>query len=296
MNKKVRKAIIPAAGLGTRFLPATKAIAKEMLPIVDIPTIQYIIQEAVDSGIEEILIITNSNKHAMENHFDKNYELEERLKESGKLEQVKMIQDIADMANIYYIRQKEPKGLGHAVLCAKSFIGDEPFAVLLGDDVVVNKEGKPALKQLIEQYEKTSASVIGVQTVDKKDVSKYGIVEPSKSHPAKGRLVKLTDMVEKPAVEKAPSQLAVLGRYVLTPEIFELLETQGKGAGGEIQLTDAIKRLLDRQAVYAYDFEGKRYGVGDKFGFIKATIDFALDREDLHDQVSKHIQDIVNNK
>ena len=249
--QKVRKAIIPAAGLGTRFLPATKAIAKEMLPIVDIPTIQYIIQEAVDSGIEEILIITNSNKHAMENHFDKNYELEERLKESGKLEQVKMIQDIADMANIYYIRQKEPKGLGHAVLCAKSFIGDEPFAVLLGDDVVVNKEGKPALKQLIEQYSKTSASVIGVQTVDKKDVSKYGIVEPSKSHPAKGRLVKLTDMVEKPAVEKAPSQLAVLGRYVLTPEIFELLETQGKGAGGEIQLTDAIKRLLDRQAVYA---------------------------------------------
>ena len=293
---KVRKAIIPAAGLGTRFLPATKAIAKEMLPIVDIPTIQYIIQEAVDSGIEEILIITNSNKHAMENHFDKNYELEERLKESGKLEQVKMIQDIADMANIYYIRQKEPKGLGHAVLCAKSFIGDEPFAVLLGDDVVVNKEGKPALKQLIEQYSKTSASVIGVQTVDKKDVSKYGIVEPSKSHPAKGRLVKLTDMVEKPAVEKAPSQLAVLGRYVLTPEIFELLETQGKGARGEIQLTDAIKRLLDRQAVYAYDFEGKRYDVGDKFAFIKATIDFALDREDLHDQVSKHIQDIVNNK
>ena len=284
---KVRKAIIPAAGLGTRFLPATKVIAKEMLPIVDIPTIQYIIQEAVDSGIEEILIITNSNKHAMENHFDKNYELEERLKESGKLEQVKMIQDIADMANIYYIRQKEPKGLGHAVLCAKSFIGD---------DMVVNKEGKPALKQLIEQYEKTSASVIGVQTVDKKDVSKYGIVEPSKSHPAKGRLVKLTDMVEKPAVEKAPSQLAVLGRYVLTPEIFELLETQGKGAGGEIQLTDAIKRLLDRQAVYAYDFEGKRYDVGDKFGFIKATIDFSLDREDLHDQVSKHIQDIVNNE
>lgn len=293
MNKKVRKAIIPAAGLGTRFLPATKAIAKEMLPIVDIPTIQYIIQEAVDSGIEEILIITNSNKHAMENHFDKNYELEERLKESGKLEQVKTIQDIADMANIYYIRQKEPKGLGHAVLCAKSFIGDEPFAVLLGDDVVVNKEGKPALKQLIEQYSKTSASVIGVQTVDKKDVSKYGIVEPSKSHPAKGRLVKLTDMVEKPAVEKAPSQLAVLGRYVLTPEIFELLETQGKGAGGEIQLTDAIKRLLDRQAVYAYDFEGKRYGVGDKFGFIKATIDFALDREDLHDQVNEYIHTLV---
>ena len=293
MNKKVRKAIIPAAGLGTRFLPATKAIAKEMLPIVDIPTIQYIIQEAVDSGIEEILIITNSNKHAMENHFDKNYELEERLKESGKLEQVKMIQDIADMANIYYIRQKEPKGLGHAVLCAKSFIGDEPFAVLLGDDMVDNKEGKPALKQLIEQYEKTSASVIWVQTVDQKDVSKYGIVEPSKSHPAKGRLVKLTDMVEKPAVEKAPSQLAVLGRYVLTPEIFELLETQGKGAGGEIQLTDAIKRLLDRQAVYAYDFEGIRYDVGDKLGFLKATVEYALRRDDLKYGFVEYLKTIV---
>ncbi len=295
-NLKVRKAIIPAAGLGTRFLPATKAIAKEMLPIVDIPTIQYIIQEAVDSGIEEILIITNSNKHAMENHFDKNYELEARLTESGKLEQVKMIQDIANMANIYYIRQKEPKGLGHAVLCAKSFIGDEPFAVLLGDDVVVNKGGNPALKQLIDAYEKTSASVVGVQTVPKEDVNKYGIVEPSKSHPAKGRLVKLTDMVEKPKVEEAPSQLAVLGRYVLTPEIFDLLETQGKGAGGEIQLTDAIKRLLDRQAVYAYDFEGNRYDVGDKFGFIKATIDFSLDREELHDKVLNYIQSLVANE
>lgn len=295
-NLKVRKAIIPAAGLGTRFLPATKAIAKEMLPIVDIPTIQYIIQEAVDSGIEEILIITNSNKHAMENHFDKNYELEARLTESGKLEQVKMIQDIANMANIYYIRQKEPKGLGHAVLCAKSFIGDEPFAVLLGDDVVVNKGGNPALKQLIDAYEKTSASVVGVQTVPKEDVNKYGIVEPSKSHPAKGRLVKLTDMVEKPKVEEAPSQLAVLGRYVLTPEIFDLLETQGKGAGGEIQLTDAIKRLLDRQAVYAYDFEGNRYDVGDKFGFIKATIDFSLDREELHDKVLNYVQSLVANE
>lgn len=292
-NKKVRKAIIPAAGLGTRFLPATKAIAKEMLPIVDIPTVQYIIQEAVDSGIEEILIITNSNKHAMENHFDKNYELEARLKESGKDEQVKMIQDIANMANIYYIRQKEPKGLGHAVLCAKSFIGDEPFAVLLGDDVVVNKDGAPALKQLIDAYEKTEASVVGVQTVPKEDVSKYGIVKPSHSHPARGRLVKLTDMVEKPKSEDAPSQMAVLGRYVLTPQVFDLLETQEKGAGGEIQLTDAIKRLLDRQAVYAYDFEGLRYDVGDKFGFIKATIDFALEREELHDKVQAYINSLA---
>lgn len=290
---KVRKAVIPAAGLGTRFLPATKALAKEMLPIVDTPTIQYIIEEAVQSGIEEILIITNSNKHAMENHFDRNYELEDRLSASGKTEEVKMIKDIANMANIYYIRQKEPKGLGHAILCAKSFIGDEPFAVLLGDDIVVNKNSKPALRQLIDAYESTLASVVGVQTVALEDVSKYGIVEPSASHPAKGRLVKLTNMVEKPAVADAPSQMAVLGRYVLTPEIFELLETQTAGAGNEIQLTDAIKRLMDRQAVYAYDFEGVRYDVGDKFGFIQATIDFALDRADLKEKVAHYLKMLV---
>lgn len=290
---KVRKAVIPAAGLGTRFLPATKALAKEMLPIVDTPTIQYIIEEAVKSGIEEILIITNSNKHSMENHFDKSYELEERLKASGKDKEVKMINDIANLANIYYIRQKEPKGLGHAILCAKSFIGDEPFAILLGDDVVVNKHSKPALQQLIDAYQQVHASVVGVQTVPLEAVHKYGIVRPSASHPANGRLVKLTDMVEKPKQEEAPSQLAVLGRYVLTPEIFELLETQGTGAGGEIQLTDAIKRLMDRQAVYAYDFEGVRYDVGDKFGFIKATIDFALDRPDLKDQVQQYISALV---
>ena len=290
---KGRKAVIPAAGLGTRFLPATKALAKEMLPIVDTPTIQYIIEEAVKSGIEEILIITNSNKHSMENHFDKSYELEERLKASGKDKEVKMINDIANLANIYYIRQKEPKGLGHAILCAKSFIGDEPFAILLGDDVVVNKHSKPALQQLIDAYQQVHASVVGVQTVPLEAVHKYGIVRPSASHPANGRLVKLTDMVEKPKQEEAPSQLAVLGRYVLTPEIFELLETQGTGAGGEIQLTDAIKRLMDRQAVYAYDFEGVRYDVGDKFGFIKATIDFALDRPDLKDQVQQYISALV---
>ena len=294
-SQKVRKAVIPAAGLGTRFLPATKALAKEMLPIVDIPTIQYIIEEAVASGIEEVLVITNSNKHAMENHFDVNYELEERLKASGKDKQVKLIRDIANLANIYYIRQKEPKGLGHAILCAKTFIGEEPFAVLLGDDVVVNKNSKPALKQLIDAYEQTKSSVVGVQTVAKEDVCKYGIVSPSHSHPREngGRLVKLNNMVEKPAVEEAPSDMAVLGRYVLTPKVFELLETQGKGAGGEIQLTDAIKRLMDIQAVYAYDFEGIRYDVGDKFGFIKATIDFALDRDELHNQVLEYIKEIA---
>ena len=284
MKQKVRKAIIPAAGLGTRFLPATKALAKEMLPIVDTPTIQYIIQEAVDSGIEEILIITNSNKHAMENHFDKNYELESRLLESGKIKQAKEINDIANLANIYYIRQKEPKGLGHAVLCAKSFIGNEPFAVLLGDDVVVNDK-KPALRQLIDAYIQKEASVVGVQTVEHKDVNKYGIVRPSKSHIVEcaGRLVKLSDMIEKPPINEAPSDLAV----------FELLETQSKGTGNEIQLTDAIKRLMDIQAVYAYDFEGIRYDVGDKFGFIKATIDFALNREDLREQVQEYLRELV---
>ncbi|WP_287457782.1 UTP--glucose-1-phosphate uridylyltransferase GalU [Thomasclavelia sp.] len=294
MKQKVRKAIIPAAGLGTRFLPATKALAKEMLPIVDTPTIQYIIQEAVDSGIEEILIITNSNKHAMENHFDKNYELESRLLESGKIKQAKEINDIANLANIYYIRQKEPKGLGHAVLCAKSFIGNEPFTVLLGDDVVVNDK-KPALRQLIDAYIQKEASVVGVQTVEHKDVNKYGIVRPSKSHIVEcaGRLVKLGDMIEKPPINEAPSDLAVLGRYVLTPKIFELLETQSKGTGNEIQLTDAIKRLMDIQAVYAYDFEGIRYDVGDKFGFIKATIDFALNREDLREQVQEYLRELV---
>lgn len=292
-NRKIKKAIIPAAGLGTRFLPATKAVPKEMLPIVDIPTIQYIVEEAVKSGIEEILIITNSYKHCMENHFDRSYELEENLSKKGKTDELKMMSDISSLANIYYVRQKEPKGLGHAVLCAKSFIGDEPFAVLLGDDIVVNHESKPALQQLLEAYDETGASIVGVQTVAKDQVNKYGIVAPSKSHKPIGRRVKLTDMVEKPAIDKAPSQLAVLGRYILTPQIFEFLETQEPGAGGEIQLTDAIKRLMDLQAVYAYDFEGVRYDVGDKFGFIKATIDFALERENLKGPLSEYIKELA---
>lgn len=289
--KKVRKAVIPVAGLGTRFLPATKALAKEMLPIVDIPTIQYIVQEAVDSGIEEIMLITSSHKHAIENHFDRSYELEKRLEESNKHEEVKMLVDIANMAKVTYTRQKEPKGLGHAILCAKSFVGDEPFAILLGDDVVVNKQGKPALRQLIEAYDEIDASIIGVQTVAKENVCKYGIVTPKGK--SKGRLVEMIDMVEKPSVEEAPSCLAGLGRYVLTPSIFDLLETQEKGAGNEIQLTDAIKRLMPKEKVYAYDFEGERYDVGDKFGFVKATIDFSLDRPDLQEQVKEYIKEVV---
>ena len=294
MNKKVRKAVIPAAGLGTRFLPATKAMPKEMLPIVDIPTVQYIVQEAVDSGIEDIIIITNSNKHVMENHFDKNFELETRLAQSGKTAEIKLINDIADMANIFYVRQKEPKGLGHAILCAKSFIGDEPFAILLGDDVVVNKGGEPALKQLINIYDETASSVVGVQSVADDQVHKYGIVAPNPDFTSDNkRLTGLSGMVEKPAFADAPSNLAVLGRYVLTPEIFEFLESQTAGKGGEIQLTDAIMRLMSKQSVYAYDFEGMRYDVGDKFGFVRATIDFALERYELHDEVATYIKKLA---
>lgn len=293
-NARVRKAVIPAAGLGTRFLPATKAMPKEMLPIVDIPTLQYIVEEAVESGIEEILIITNSNKRSMEDHFDRNYELEERLKAAGKHDLEEMVRRISDMVNIYYVRQKEPKGLGHAILCTKSFIGEEPFAVLLGDDLVVNEGGQPALKQLITAYNEKRAAVVGVQNVPHEDVNKYGIVEPQDSNydPEKRR-IKLKGMVEKPQIDQSPSDLAVLGRYVLTPEIFDLLETQAAGKNGEIQLTDAILRLMDIQTVYAYRFEGTRYDVGDKFGFVKATIDFALKRPELQEQLTLYIKELA---
>lgn len=288
--KKVRKAIIPAAGLGTRFLPATKSLAKEMLPIIDIPTIQYIVEEATKSGIEEILIITNGSKHIMENHFDVNFELETRLRASNKIKEAEQIREIANMANVYYVRQKEPKGLGHAVSCAKAFVGDEPFAVLLGDDLIVNKGGDPVLKQLIDSYEKTGSSVVGVQEVERKNVSKYGVVKPVKQD---GRLIQISDFVEKPAVEVAPSNYAVLGRYVLTPAIFEILEKQTPGKGGEIQLTDAIRTLMDKENVYAYDFQGFRYDVGDKFGFVRATIDFALERDDLKENTAQYIKEIA---
>ncbi|MCR4717591.1 MAG: UTP--glucose-1-phosphate uridylyltransferase GalU [Lachnospiraceae bacterium] len=294
-NQRVRKAVIPAAGLGTRFLPATKAMPKEMLPIVDIPTLQYIVEEAVASGIEEILIITNSNKRSMEDHFDRNYELEERLKAAGKNDLEEMIRHISDMVNIYYVRQKEPKGLGHAILCTKSFIGEEPFAVLLGDDLVVNEGGEPALKQLVGAYNEKRTSVVGVQRVPMDEVNKYGIVEPQdKNYDPDKRRIKLKGMVEKPSIDQSPGDLAVLGRYVLTPEIFDLLETQAAGKNGEIQLTDAILRLMDIQTVYAYRFEGTRYDVGDKFGFVKATIDFALKRPELKDELSAYIKELAS--
>lgn len=288
----VKKAIIPAAGLGTRFLPATKSMPKEMLPIVDTPTIQFIVEEAVKSGVEEILIITNLNKHIMENHFDVNYELEMRLKEAGKDDLVSEIRQVASLANIHYVRQKEPKGLGNAILCARTFVRNEPFAILLGDDLVVN-EGKPALLQLVDAFNLKNTSIIGVQKVEHKDVYKYGIVTPSREVKEDKRLFKIVDMVEKPAVNKAPSDFAVLGRYILTPEIFDILENTEPGVNGEIQLTDAIRELMNHQAMYACDFAGTRYDVGDKYGYVKATIDFALKRADTGQKVRDYIKELA---
>lgn len=272
----VKKAVIPAAGLGTRFLPATKAQPKEMLPIVDKPTIQYIIEEAVASGIEEILIITGRNKRAIEDHFDKSIELEQQLEQTGKDDVLNMVQDISNMANIYYIRQKEPKGLGHAISCAKTFVGNEPFAVMLGDDVVDSKT--PCLKQLIQCYNEYKTTILGVQQVAKEDVYKYGIV---KGVNIDNNVYKVKDVVEKPKVEEAPSNIAILGRYIITPRIFDILSNTRPGKGGEIQLTDALKTLMGEEAMYAYTFEGRRYDVGDKLGFLQATVEYALKREDL---------------
>lgn len=289
MIKKVRKAVIPAAGLGTRFLPATKATPKEMLPIVDKPTIQYIIEEALASGIEDILIITGRSKRAIEDHFDRSIELELNLEAAHKEQELEMVRKISDI-RIHYIRQKEPRGLGHAILCAQQFIGDEPFAVLLGDDVVDSRV--PALKQLIDVYERTGASVLGVQEVPQEKVSSYGIVESQPT--GEKRTFTVQDMVEKPKVEEAPSRLAVLGRYVINPEIFPILEHTAPGRGNEIQLTDALKVLAKEQPMYAYNFEGRRYDVGDKQGFLEATVEMALKRTDLRDKFLAYLQDIVN--
>ena len=279
MSKTVRKAIIPAAGLGTRFLPATKSQPKEMLPIVDKPTLQYIIEEAIESGIEEILIVTGRSKKSIEDHFDRSVELELELEQKDKTEMLKMVQDISNMVNIHYIRQKEPKGLGHAIYCAKSFIGNEPFAVLLGDDIVDSE--KPCLKQLIEAYNEYKTSILGVQEVDKQDTDKYGILDAKY---IENRVYKVKDMIEKPKVEEAPSNIAILGRYIITPDIFDILENHKTGKCEEIQLTDDFKTLVIHEAIYAYNFEGKRYDVGDKLGFLEATVDFALKRTELRDQ------------
>ena len=286
--KKVRKAIIPAAGMGTRFLPATKAMAKEMLPIVDKPTIQYIIEEAVASGIKDIIIVTGKGKRAIEDHFDHAFELEANLEKAGKFELLEKVNRSTDLVDIHYIRQKEPKGLGHAIWSARKFIGDEPFAVLLGDDIVDNSDGTPGLRQLMDQYEQTHSSVIGVQTVNADETHRYGIIDPLKQD---GRRYQVKEFVEKPAPGAAPSNLAIMGRYVLNPEIFRFLELQEIGAGGEIQLTDAISKLNEIQRVFAYDFEGRRYDVGEKLGYITTTIDYALKDETLKDDLIKFMKE-----
>ncbi|QDI91819.1 UTP--glucose-1-phosphate uridylyltransferase GalU [Salicibibacter halophilus] len=286
---KVKKAVIPAAGLGTRFLPASKALPKEMLPIVDKPTIQYIVEEAIASGIEDILIVSGRGKRAIEDHFDKSYELEETLERSGKWERLEEVKKISNMASIHYVRQKDPQGLGHAIACARTFIGNEPFAVMLGDDIV-RSEGKPCLQQLMEIYEERESSVLGVQNVPENKVSSYGIVSAANGTDAS--VVNVTDLVEKPKQEEAPSSLAIMGRYVLTPEIMPILENLPPGAGNEIQLTDAIKRLAEEQEVNAFRFEGDRYDVGDKQGFIQATLDFALHREDLSEGLKAYIKQL----
>ncbi len=285
---KIRKAIIPAAGLGTRFLPATKAQPKEMLPIVDKPTIQYIIEEAVASGIEDIIIVNGRNKGSIEDHFDRAVELEMELKRKEKEEELLMVKSISEMANVYFIRQKEPLGLGHAVLSAQHFIGDEPFAVLLGDDVVVSKI--PALKQMMDVFSEYNNSVIGVQTVAHEVTYQYGIVN---GKAVDERVYKVKDLVEKPAVEEAPSDVAILGRYILTPNVFHYLENQERGAGGEIQLTDALKRMAKDEAVYAYDFKGHRYDCGSKIGFLQANIEFGLRRPDLRKDLEKYIKQLA---
>ncbi|QEK21804.1 UTP--glucose-1-phosphate uridylyltransferase GalU [Peptacetobacter hiranonis] len=287
MQRKVRKAVIPAAGLGTRFLPATKAQPKEMLPIVDKPTLQYIIEEAVASGIEEILIITGRNKKSIEDHFDKSVELELELENKGKKELLEIVQNISNMINIHYIRQKEPRGLGDAIYCARHFIGDEPFAVMLGDDIVDNKV--PCLKQLMDAYDEYRTTILGVQKVAKEDTNKYGIIDAKF---IEDRVYKVKDLVEKPDSDKAPSNIAILGRYIITPEIFDILSDLPPGKGDEIQLTDALKELSKKEAMYAYDFEGRRYDVGDKLGFLEATVDFALKRDELKDGFIDYLRDV----
>ncbi|EOT44141.1 UTP--glucose-1-phosphate uridylyltransferase GalU [Enterococcus columbae] len=285
---KVRKAVIPAAGLGTRFLPATKAMAKEMLPIVDKPTIQFIVEEALKSGIEDILIVTGKGKRPIEDHFDANIELETNLREKGKDDLLKLVEETTDV-NLHFIRQSHPRGLGHAVLQAKAFVGNEPFLVMLGDDLMEDKI--PLSKQLINDYERTHASTIAVMEVPHEDTSKYGIINPG-AQVVKG-LYNVKNFVEKPSPDKAPSNLAIIGRYLLTPEIFNILETQAPGAGNEIQLTDAIDRLNQTQRVFAREFKGERFDVGDKFGFMKTSIQYGLKHPEVKDSLRQYIIELA---
>ncbi len=287
--RKIRKAVIPAAGLGTRFLPATKAQPKEMLPIVDKPTIQIIVEEIIQSGIEDIVIVTGRNKQSIEDHFDRSIELETFLEEKANAEMLDLVQNIAKMADIYYVRQKEALGLGHAIYSARQFIGNEPFAVLLGDDIIYSKV--PVLRQMINQYELSGASILGVQEVPLQDTNKYGIVDGEKFN---DRLYRAKNMVEKPRPEEAPpTHLAIMGRYILNPEIFDILSDLPPGKGGEIQLTDGIKELGRSQEIIAYEFEGRRYDVGDKLGFVEATIEYALRQEDLSEDLMNYLRVLV---
>ena len=286
---KVTKAVIPAAGLGTRVLPATKAQPKEMLVIVDKPSLQYIVEELVESGIKDIIIVTGRNKNSIEDHFDHSYELEDTLKKNNKNTLLEKVEDISSMANICYVRQNHPKGLGHAILKAKSFVGDEPFVIALGDDIVYNDV--PVAKQLIDNYTKYGFNIVGCQEVKESDVSKYGIVKPLQSLDEK--TVEMEDFIEKPSVEEAPSKLACLGRYLLTPKIFDYLEKTEPGKGGEIQLTDAIVAMMkDGEKVLAYNFEGKRYDIGNKFGLLKANIEFGLRNEETREELLEYLKNI----
>ncbi len=288
---QIRKAVILAAGLGTRFLPVTKAQPKEMLPIVDKPTLQIVVEEAVASGIEDILIVTGRNKSAIENHFDRTVELELELEKKGKMQELQEIREISEMANIYYIRQKELLGSGHAVYRAKGFVGNEPFAVMVGDDIVYHT--KPVLKQMIEIYDEVQASVLGVQQVSRTDVSKYGIIDGVM---IRDRVYRVKSLVEKPPIDEAPSDIAALGRYIINPSIFDILEYTKPGTGGEIQLTDALKMQAQQEEMYAYYFAGRRYDVGDKQGFLQATVEYALRREDLRDQFLQFLLDVVSSE
>lgn len=281
--KKVRKAVIPVAGMGTRFLPVTKSVPKEMLPIIDKPTLQYIVEECVQSGIEEILLITNPYKKTIEDHFDQSFELEKRLEKSGKLEQLEMVKNISKLCKIYYIRQGEPLGSGHAIKLAKSFVGNEPFAVLYGDDLM--KYETPVLKQLINLYEEKDCNVIGVQEVDRSLVHKYGIIDLDENK-------KIKTIIEKPSLEEAPSNLAGLGRYIVKPEIFEELENLNPSKNGEYQFTDAMLNLMQKQDFYACKFEGKYFDIGNQLGYIKANIEFALDRNDIKNELQEYLKNL----
>jgi UTP--glucose-1-phosphate uridylyltransferase len=283
----IRKAVFPAAGLGTRFLPATKAQPKEMLPLVDKPIIQYAVEEAVASGIESIIIVTGRGKTAIENHFDVAYELERQLEHRRKLDLLEEVRSISDMVDVSYVRQKEPLGLGHAILMARDLVGDQPFAVFLGDDII--HADVPVMQQMIDVYRKHNGPVIAVERVSRSRTSDYGIVA---GKPAGDHLYQVTDLVEKPSPEEAPSDLAIIGRYILTPDIFSHLEKTAAGRGGEIQLTDGLRSLLRRRSIYAYRFAGQRYDTGDKLGFLKATVEFALRRPDLGDAFRSYLKDL----